>query len=189
MGAEEEGDEREHEDQGDQRLGDDAVEAPDAENVSLDVTEVNGESECGKSEEQGEPALAEEGTEDDSGVSENAEKRYGKTGARGRTIVGVRMHGGTEVEENPVHDRVRAAIDGAAIPMCIQVAGFHASRVVNVQSQSGDEDADEGQNDDQETHDLLGYSESASRALVNDIVNMAACVEPPTQSNQHLAGG
>lgn len=60
-GAEEEGDEGKQGDQGDEALRDDAVEAPDFEHMGFDVAEVEGEGEGSERQDEGEPALAEEG--------------------------------------------------------------------------------------------------------------------------------
>jgi hypothetical protein len=139
-GTDEESNERDQKNQGDEGLGENTVEAPDLEDVGLDVTEVKGESESGDREEEGEPTVAEKGGEGDGGVSEDAGECDGEAVSGSCAIVDVGMARFAEVEEDPVEGGVGTSVHAATVPMGIDVTGLDAGGVVDVQGEGGNED-------------------------------------------------
>src|ERR1700735_3167556 len=108
--------------------------------MGFDVAEVEREAETAEGEEEGDPALAQDGEEADEGIAEQAEGGDGEAGAgSGSGDVGIARR--AEMPEDAVDGGIGTAIDGAAVPVSVDVAGLGAGGVMDVQSEGGDDDS------------------------------------------------
>lgn len=135
--------------QGNDPQRDDAVDAPDLEDVFFNVGEVEGEGEAGKSNHEQQavkPAKGERAHED---VSEDTGDGYGSSVKNG--VHKVDTGGG----EKSVKQGEGAVIDDAAIPALVDAAGGVAVfAVVLTQGEGGDGDAEEREDEEKIFHEF-----------------------------------
>lgn len=121
--------------EGDESLGDDAVETPDLENIALNMREIEGEGQAGEGGDDQKKALAREG-------KDCQEKVAGDPDGGDRDVV---------------DDGERAVIDDAAVPACVDGAGLGRGGVVHLKSQGGNDDAGEGQESKENAHRVVVF--------------------------------
>lgn len=136
-------DNREQGDEGDEDLRADAVEAPDFEDVRLNVGEIEGETEADDGSAERDGAAAEEGEESDGGIAGDSDSGDGY----------VADHG------------VAAMVDDAAVPVGVDVAGFDGVGIVDLQGEAGDDDATDGEESDDIAHESAGPPRSRGRKI------------------------
>ena len=119
-------DHAEQDDARDDGLRDDAVQAPDLEDVGFDPGEIEGEEAASGRGQEGEAVAAGESEDQQRGVAGDADD-------------GDRNDVAGEMQDGEV-----GMVDDAAVPVGVDVAGFGGKGVVDVQGQTGDDDAERG---------------------------------------------